>query len=62
MAKTIQIKSNNRISEIERATALQYMQDHLTDDELNKLYQLAQSEKSRIALQNNWEVIQNVFM
>ncbi|WP_271770451.1 hypothetical protein [Aquimarina algiphila] len=62
MAQTIHIKGNNPISESERAKALQYMQDNLTDDELSKLYQLSKSEKSRKALQYNWGTITALFM
>ncbi|GAA4274964.1 hypothetical protein U6A24_12630 [Aquimarina gracilis] len=62
MAKTITIQGSNPIAENERANALQYMQDHLTDDELNKLYQLSKSDKSRKALQTNWTTIKIAFM
>lgn len=62
MAKTITIKGNNPLSEEQRAETLQYMANHLTDDELNKLYQLAKSNKSRQALKNNWHIIKSAFI
>ncbi|WP_281990511.1 hypothetical protein [Aquimarina aggregata] len=62
MGQTIQIKAADFISENERAKALQFMQDTLTDDELNKLYQLSKSAKSRKALQENWSTIKSIFM
>ncbi len=61
MAKII-IQSDNKISEINRTNALQYMADHLTDDELYKLKKLASSEKARKALKNNWQSIKTFLM
>lgn len=62
MAQNIHIKGANPISEKERVKALQFMQDHLTDDELHKLFLLSKSKKSRKALQDNWSTITSIFM
>ena len=62
MATTITIKGSNLISEKQRAGALQFMADNLSDDELNKLHQLAKSSKSRNALATNWDFIQAAFI
>jgi len=62
MAQTITITATNPITENERRKALQYMQDTLTDTELDKLYLLAQSKKARQALQHNWSTITQIIM
>lgn len=57
---TITVKGGNPLSRDQRVKALQFMADHLTDDELNKLHQLAKSDNSRKALTTKWDFIKTL--
>ncbi|MFD2827177.1 hypothetical protein ACFSYG_11905 [Leeuwenhoekiella polynyae] len=59
MAKTVTVKASNPISEDQRAKKLQYLQDNLTDEELDKLHQLAEKPKARKALVTKFNLIKN---
>lgn len=44
--RTVNVKSNNEISEDLRAKTLQYLQDNMSDQELQRLGQIAESKKA----------------
>jgi len=59
MAKTVTIKASNPISEDQRAQKLQYLQDNLSDEQLDKLHQLATNPKARQAIVTKFNFIKN---
>lgn len=60
MPKIVNITANNAISEAERAKKLQYLQDNLSDEELDKLHQLAMIPKARKAIVTKFNFIKNL--
>ncbi len=59
MPKTVTVKASNPISEDQRAQKLQYLQDNLSDEQLDKLHQLATSPKARQAIVTKFNTIKN---
>lgn len=59
MAQTVSVEADNPITEGERKIQLQYIQDNLNDQELEKLYQLAKMPKARKALVTKFNFIKN---
>ena len=60
MPKTITVTADNEISEAERAKKLQYLQNELTDEQLDKLYQLAQKPSARKKLVEKFNIIKTL--
>ncbi|MBW1296436.1 hypothetical protein [Aquimarina litoralis] len=58
----VKVTGNSPISVNQRTKQLQYLQDNLTDNELNKLHELSKSSVARNALVNKWQMIQSFLM
>jgi len=53
----VTVKAVNTIVATQRSRALQYISDNLSDNELNRLLELAKSEKARDMLNNKFQML-----
>jgi len=53
----VTVKAVNAIVATQRSRALQYISDNLTDNELNRLHELAKSAKARDMLNNKFQML-----
>lgn len=58
---TIKVKADNLISEDSRARTLQYLQDNLSDLELERLGQISKSTKAKNYLNKEYHMVKFFF-
>lgn len=59
MAATIIVTAKNAVEENKKAKALQYMNNNLSVQQIERLEEMARSEKARDLLDNNWALLKS---